>query len=458
MKQNMAILVVDDERDHADGIVESLKDTCPDTMAVYNGKDALEVLDNRSIDIVVTDLKLGGDISGLDVLRRALELNPHIHVILITAYGTIDTCKEAIKQGAYDYLIKPIDIDQLRALVTQAGKEVARYRSDRQTAHDDKIVDGFWFEGVRGENPQIRHVFDVVRRVAATDISVLIQGPSGTGKELLANAIHQNSRRRSGPFVPVNCAGLTETLLESELFGHAKGAFTGATADRKGLFENAHGGTLFLDEIGDMPLNMQAKLLRVLEDGIVTPVGSNKRITVDIRLISATNHDLGQLVDEKKFRQDLFFRIKGVNITLPGLHERPEDIPLLVDYFIDEAAAQIGSSVSGISEPAMNILVNYQWPGNIRQLRTCIRTMIVMADGDQLDVQDIPPEVRNIRQLSGSVSSTKTPLGQMPLDEIEKQAIIETLARTNNNREQAAKILGIGERTLYRKIKEYGLS
>ncbi|MBA7607538.1 Regulatory protein AtoC [subsurface metagenome] len=320
----------------------------------------------------------------------------------------------------------------------------------------------FEFEGVRGKNPAMEGIFEVLRRVAPTNISVLIEGQSGTGKELLARAIHNNSPRRDKLFRPINCAGLTETLLESELFGHVKGAFTGASSDRKGLLEIADKGTLLLDEIGDMPLTMQAKLLRFLEDGIVIPVGSNKPIVVDVRVISATNQDLTKLIEEKKFRQDLYFRIKGVSISLPALRDRAEDIPLLSEYFLKEAAAETGSAVTGITEAAQTVLSSYDWPGNIRQLRNCIRTMVVMCDRGKLDVQDIPPEIAHVRQLAAPTAGLHQQtvggdLGGVSLNELEKQAIIDTLAKTKGNRQKAAKILGIGERTLYRKIKEYNL-
>jgi DNA-binding NtrC family response regulator len=454
MVKDTVILVVDDEREHADGVAESLEKLCAKTIAVYNGKDALEILREQMVDVVVTDLKLGGDIDGLDVLEAAKKYNPDTEVILITAYATIDTCKKAIRQGAYDYLVKPLDIDQLRTLTGQAlRKKASKPHHERQPAGAEKQQ--FIFEGVRGTNPAIKGIFEVLRRVAPTNISVLIEGLSGTGKELLARAIHENSLRADKPFRPINCAGLTETLLESELFGHIKGAFTGAAADRKGLFEIADKGTLFLDEIGDMPLNMQAKLLRVIEDGIVIPVGSHKPIVVDVRIISATNHDLTELIEEKKFRQDLYFRIKGVSISLPSLRDRAEDIPAFTEYFLEEAAAETGSQVTGITEAAQTLLSNYDWPGNIRQLRNSIRTMVVMCDRNRLDVQDIPPEIARRRQLPAGDRTAD--LGGMPLDELEKQAIIDTLAKTGNNREKAAKILGIGERTLYRKIKEYNL-
>jgi two-component system response regulator HydG len=447
------VLVVDDERDHADGIVEALDRLPVKAMAVYSGRDAVEMLHNRQIDVVVTDLKLGDKTNGLDVLREAKGMGDHTEVILVTAYGTIDTCKEAIKQGAFDYIVKPVDIDQLRTLVEQAGRKAM---AQAQKYPRDGQPQTFIFQGIKGVSAATQGIFEVVRRVAPTNIAVLIEGPSGTGKELLARAIHDNSLRHNKPFRPVNCAGLSETLLESELFGHIKGAFTGANTDRKGLFEVADKGTLFLDEIGDMPLNMQAKLLRVIEDGTVIPVGSNKPIVVDVRIISATNHSLARLIEQNRFREDLYFRIQGVNITLPALRERPEDIPALVDHFLQEAAEEIGSKVTGITETAMQILVAHDWPGNIRQLKNSVRTMVVMCDRDKLDVRDIPPDILQRRQLTGASNEAANFVGVSLID-LEKKAILDTLARTAGNREQAAKILGIGERTLYRKIKEYGL-
>jgi DNA-binding NtrC family response regulator len=450
------VLVVDDEQGHADSIVESLGRLPVRALAVYEGEDALEILRQQRVDVVVTDLKLRTETNGLDILEEAKRHDPDTRVILITAYATIDTCKQAMRRGAYDYLVKPIDIDQLRTLVGQAAQEVAQARS-RQASEAPGDPSDFVFDGVIGTSPAMEHVIEVARRVAPTHISVLIEGQSGTGKELLARAIHNNSPRRHKPFQPVNCAGLTETLLESELFGHAKGAFTGAVGDRKGLFELADKGTLFLDEIGDMPLAMQAKLLRVLEDGIVVPVGSTKPVVVDVRIISATNQDFQKLLTEKRFREDLYFRIKGVNLSLPALRERAEDIPLLTQHFIQEAAAETGSPVKGITETAQALLSGYEWPGNLRQLRNTLRTMVVLCDRDLLDVQDVPPEMARRPQLGEGLSKPNTPLAGLALEDLERQAIVSTLAKTAGNREKAARILGIGERTLYRKIKEYNL-
>jgi DNA-binding NtrC family response regulator len=453
MNNDATIMIVDDEKEHADVLVEALEKQCGRAFAVYTASEALEAIRGDHIDLIITDLNLRADVNGLDVLRAAREHNRNVRVILITAYATIDTCKEAIKSGAHDYLVKPIDIDQLRAMVAKALPPRKALVSARN----------FVFDGVLSRSASMQPVFKVLRRVAPTNISVLIQGESGTGKELMARAIHNNSPRRSKPFKPLNCAGLAETLLESELFGHAKGAFTGAAADRRGLFEMADGGTLFLDEIGDMPMSMQAKLLRVLEDGIVTPVGSNKSTVVEVRTVSATNHDLSKLVEQNKFRQDLFFRIKGVSVTLPPLRSRPEDIPELFGYFLRQACEETGTDIHLITEQAMKVLVSYNWPGNVRQLRNAVRTMVVMCESDTLDVRDIPVDIHQIKRLSGAVAPAElqeTPVGAMAgksLNEVEREHIRRTLELTNNNRAEAAKILEIGERTLYRKIKEYNL-
>ncbi|HAL46049.1 MAG: hypothetical protein A2Y12_20375 [Planctomycetes bacterium GWF2_42_9] len=449
MAEKPIILIVDDESGHADVLAEALSRSGGETIATYDARNAMELISTRHIDIVITDLNLHHDkINGLDILKAAKEQNPDSDVFLITAYATIDTCKEALRNGASDYLVKPIDIDQLRAMTDKALK---KYLTAAPAA---KNKGGFIFDGVMGQSPSMQSLFSILKRVAPTNITILIEGESGTGKELLAQAIHNNSLRRNNAFKPINCAGLTESLLESELFGHAKGAFTGATEARKGLFEVADKGTLFLDEIGDMPLTMQAKLLRVLEDGIIVPVGSNKSNVVDVRVISATNHDLAGLVEKGKFRQDLYFRIKGVSITVPPLRDRTQDIPKFVDYFLQQAAEELGTPRKTITDNALNILKSFNWPGNVRQMRNCIRTMAVMTDNEKLDVKDIPAEIYQVRQLSGQVAP---PLAGVSLNDIERKAIMDTLAKVGNNREKAAKLLGIGERTLYRKLKEYNI-
>jgi DNA-binding NtrC family response regulator len=454
MDKQSIILVVDNQKSHADGVVESLDGLPVKAIAVYTARDALNILHIENVDCVLTELNLDDEIDGLKLLEEAKKINPVTEVIILTANPSIDTCKDTIRHGAFDYLVKPVETEKLRSIAIQACRKVQTARLRSQTVRTD--MQDFLFEGVKGKSRKMQGIFQILQRIAQTNLPVLIEGESGTGKELLARAIHDNSPRSGNLFRPVNCAGITETLLESELFGHVRGAFTGAAADRKGLFETADKGTLFLDEIGDMAQNSQAKLLRVLEDGIVIPVGSNKPIKVDVRVISASNQDLARLIEEKKFRQDLYFRIKGIGVVLPPLRERVDDIPAFVEFFIKEAAAETGSKVTGITDAALNILKNYDWPGNIRQLKNCIRTMVVMTNSDKLDVADIPPEVSKLRQLPSSVKPADSFSG-LTLQELEKQAIIETLAKTGNNRQLTAKILGIGERTLYRKIKEYKL-
>jgi two-component system response regulator HydG len=396
-----------------------------------------------------THLEKGND--GIAVMAEVQRRTPSVPVILISSTADIDACKEAIKQGAYDYLVKPLDMDEL---VRMAGRAIPSV----------PVVSGtedFVFSGIMSRSPSMQMVYRVLRRVSPTNMPILIEGESGTGKELTAKAIHMNSQRKDKAFYPINCAGLAESLLESELFGHVKGSFTGATADRKGLFQLADKGTLFLDEIGDMPMSMQAKLLRVLEDGLVMPVGGTSPVRVDIRFISATNHDLAKLVEEKKFRQDLYFRIKGVSVTIPPLRNRPQDVPELFGFFLKEACDELNRDIHLITEPAMRAMMSFSWPGNIRQLRNVVRAMVAMCDGDTLDLRDLPSEVSRVRQLQAPTALTgdysQDEMAGRPLEEVEREHIRRTLELTGQNRAEAAKILQIGERTLYRKIKEYGL-
>jgi DNA-binding NtrC family response regulator len=451
MGKNGFIVVVDEQREHADGLAESLGRLGEGAIPAYSGEEALALVRSQRIDLVITEVS-GAQISGIDLLEEVRRTTGHTEVIILTANPTIETCKDALRRGAFDYLSKPVDSVEFLEIAKKAlEKARSSYAGSTRPARVEKR--GFAIEGIPSASPVMQAMFQVLRRVSPTTINVLIEGESGTGKELLARAIHLNSPRRAAPFIPINCAGLSETLLESELFGHVKGAFTGAASDRKGLFEVADKGTLFLDEIGDMPMPMQAKLLRVLEDGVIVPVGSTNRVKVDVRVISATNHDLIRLIEEKKFRQDLYFRIKGVSVSVLPLRSRREDIPILATSFLEEACDQLGLSPLSISEPAMAALISYDWPGNIRQLLNAIRTMAVMCEGDSIELRDIPPELRPARRLAGAAQSA----AEMSLGDMERNAIAETLQKVEGNREKAAKILGIGERTLYRKIKEYNL-
>ena len=444
--------MVEDEPAQAEVLAEALEREGYAVTTAANGEEGLQKFQTGQPNVVVTDLKLPGPIDGLAVLKEILKSNHKCEAVMVTAHGSVETCKQALQEGAYDYIEKPIDLDLLRAVVRRAAEKMQLLQENRRLQR--QLEDKFDFSGVLGESPVILRILDKLHRAAGSSVTVLLQGESGVGKELFAEAIHYNSPRKSQPFLPVNCAGLSDNLLESELFGHVKGAFTGAMTDRKGFFTMADGGTLFLDEIGDMPLNMQAKLLRVLEDQIVIPVGSTKGTKIDVRIISATNQNLAEKVEQKKFRQDLYFRIQGLNIEIPPLRQRREDIPLLLEHFVTEFAQSEDRPVRGFTPTALRILKSYPWPGNVRQLRNCVKTMVVLADAELLGVADLPFEMH---QQAGEPDEMSN-LAGVKLNELEKTAIRRTLEMVNGNRELAAKMLGIGERTLYRKIKEYGLN
>ncbi|MFP4355360.1 MAG: sigma-54-dependent transcriptional regulator [Phycisphaerae bacterium] len=447
------VLIVEDEIAHAEAMTEGLSRQGHRCTAVHDGKSAEAALQARPVDIVVTDLMLGDNIDGLDVLELAKQHQPAAKVILVTAHSSVDTCRAALQQGAFDYIEKPLDLDELRAVVGRAAQDTAQRRTIGELR--ERLDERYGFENIIGASDAMIRILDTVRRVAKADIPVLILGESGTGKDLLANAIHQNSRRADGRFVAINCAGLTESLLEDELFGHTKGSYTGATGERPGRFEHADGGTMFLDEVGDMPLSMQAKLLRVLENGEVFRIGSNEPIRVNVRIISATNTDLQEKVEKKEFREDLFFRIKGVTLHVPALRQRRDDIPLLIEHFIKQANQTHGTRVKSVSPEVRRALMAYPWPGNVRQLRNTIENMVVLSADDRLGVSDLPPE---IHEPAGAAAEEQfSELAGISIEQAEKKLIANTLKMVGGNRERAAGILGIGERTLYRKIKEYGL-
>jgi two-component system response regulator HydG len=447
------ILIVDDEREHAQVMSEALKRLGHQTDVTYGLDEAQARLEKKHFDVIVTDLVMEGRRDGLEVLAKAKQLNPMPPVILVTAHGDVPTCRQALNEGAYDYIEKPLDLEYFRAQVNRAAEKAALQKQNQALA--EQLIDSAGFEGIIGKSGAMQDVVRTARQVAASDIPVLIMGESGTGKELIARAIHASSRRRKQRLVALNCAGLSESILEDELFGHVKGAFTGAQSEREGRFEHADDGTLFMDEIGDMPQSMQAKLLRVLENGEVVRLGSNDPVRVDVRLISATNRNLDEMVAEKRFREDLFFRIKGVTIRIPALRERREDIPLLVYYFLQQAAERYTKTIEGVTPETQQMLMSYSWPGNVRQLKNTIENMVVLSEGPTLGPQSLPREIRPAGvELSGGMNN----LVGISLEQAEKELIRNTLKMVDGNREQAAKILGIGERTLYRKIKEYGLS
>lgn len=498
------VLIVDDEAEHGEVMAEALRrpgHVC--TMATTVAK-ALDELRHGTFDVVVTDLRMpssagaagvsmqdkvadDGANAGLIVLRSVRALQPTAETIMVTAHGDVPTARAAFKEGVYDFIEKPLDLEVFRALINRAAETVllrheARGEQTGQASGLSELIQHEGFEGIIAGSEPMRRILRAVRSVAMTNLPVLVRGESGTGKELIAQAVHRLSPRGAmlangqskGRFVAINCAAETETLLEDQLFGHVRGAFTGAEKDREGVFEYASGGTLFLDEIGDMPLKMQAKLLRVLETGQVVRVGSNEPRQTDVRIVSATNKDLQAMIQRGEFREDLYFRIKGSEVLLPPLRERREDIPRIVQHALAKTIAKImpkmpdgkPPSVPIMSDAAVMRLTSYDWPGNVRQLLNVIQNVIVSAIGEgwpdegplMLDVRHIPDDIRvNHEEPANDSGAFTGSLAGTSLEQLEKRAIRETLRLAAGNREQAARMLGIGERTLYRKLKEYGL-
>jgi two-component system response regulator HydG len=455
------VLVVDNDPAHAETMADSLRSVGFACTVAMGGREAVSLLESSTFEIVITDLQMP-DLGGLEVLAKSRELQPDAEVILVTGHGTVESAVEAMRKGAFNYLLKPLDLKQLRAVVENAARSQYLRRANAELHR--RLDERFGFEGVVGNSQQMHDVISRLQRIAPTDATVLIQGDTGTGKELVAKAIHQNSPRKKRPFVALNCAALSEHILESELFGHIRGAFTDASADRQGKFEYADGGTLFLDEVGDMPIPTQIKLLRVLESGEITRVGSNEPVKVNVRILSATNRDLEKAIVLGSFREDLYHRLKVVTIVLPRLADRRDDIPLLVDYFVKEHSKRHQKTVRGISTAARRRLLAFDWPGNVRQLRNVIESMVVVDIDEVLDLDDLPAELAPpagetdaVDGVVGGGDGLHQLVGKS-MNDIEKMFIGETLKVTGGNREEAATMLGIGERTLYRKIKEYGLS
>jgi two-component system response regulator HydG len=447
------VLIVDDDEGHAQALADGLELDGYTCQLAHDGQGAIELMGQTSFDAILTDLVMKGQ-GGLEVLAAAARLQPEAAVLLVTGHGSVETAVDAMRQGAADYIEKPVRLAELRTRLERA-LETRRLRRDNRELRA-QLDERYGLEGIVGNAPAMRRVFDVLRQVAPTTATVLVLGESGTGKELVARAIHANSPRKDRRFVAMNCAALSEGLIESELFGHVKGAFTGAVSANEGRMVYADGGTLFLDEVGDMPLDTQAKLLRALELREVQPVGGHQVRKVDIRLVAATNQDLEQRVREGRFREDLLYRLKVVTITLPPLRERPSDIPLLVDHFLGELARQHGRDVRGLSPEARAALVGYAWPGNVRELRNVVENMVLLARSDVIDLDDVPEPVRSAPRRSEAPSAPAGLAGRS-LESVERDLIAANLELTGGNRQRTAAILGIGERTLYRKIREYGL-
>lgn len=443
MKQS--ILIVDDEKDTRELMARALGldyqvTTAPDAEQAMKALEA-----DPSIVLMLSDVRMPG-VDGLQLLKAAKAKHPKLLCILLTAFGTVDQAVAAMKDGAEDFIMKPVDLDQLDLRVAKALKTGALESqvADLRSQLDEK----YGLENMVGSSPAMKRVFDLVRRAAPSAATVLLQGPNGTGKDLVAHALHNLSPRAHGPFVAVNCGAIPENLIESELFGHEKGAFSGAIAQHLGSFETANHGTIFLDEIGELPLPMQVKLLRVLENRSFTRVGGTRTIDVDIRIVAATNRDLKALVAQGAFREDLFYRLNVVDITLPALKDRTGDIPLLVSRFIKDLAAKNGLPEPHITPAAMRLLEQYAWPGNVRELRNTIERMVVLSTNGTLDENDVPDALRTA-PAAAPLSATVT------LGENEKAQILAVLKECGGNRSEAARKLGISRRTIYRKLDEY---
>ncbi len=451
------LLVVEDEKNTRDGLRRYF-DGKYDIYLAPDTDSALNLLESQAVDLLLTDLRLTGGTEGLDLIKRAQAL-PHAPVcILMTAYGSEKIAVEAMKRGAYDYITKPLDLEKLEVVLGRALRSRKVESENRQLRQE--LDKKFGLEKLIGNSPAMVEIYDRVRQVAPTQAAVLIEGESGTGKELIAQSLHRLSTRRDGRFVPVHCAALSPQLLESELFGHEKGSFTGATERRVGRFEEANHGTLFLDEIGEIDPAIQVKLLRALGERTVQRVGSNHSITVDVRVVAATNKDLEALVREGKFRDDLFYRLDVVRIHLPPLRERREDIPLLTNAFLTEFARQNARKIVGLTPDAQEAMARYDWPGNVRELRAAIEHGVALCRGERIGVRDLPP------RLTGQPLSPARPGGVGPgggraslnLEEMERTFIQAALQQTEGNVTEAAKLLGISRRTLHRKLKTYRLS
>ena len=446
------ILVVDDERSMCEMLEFGLRKRGFQIIWRTDPEAALSLLESEDLDAIVTDLNMPA-VRGTELCSRVLANRPDVPVVVITAFGSLETAVAAIRAGAYDFVTKPFEVEAL-ALVLQRAvqhralrEEVKRLR--QAVAHEQRSED------ILGQSPAMNQVYDLIGRVADSDVSVLITGESGTGKELVARSIHRRGARPGGPFVALNCSAVPESLIESELFGHVKGAFTDAHGARKGLFQQASGGTLFLDEIGDLPLGLQPKLLRALQERCVRPVGSDTEIPIDVRLLAATNRDLETAIEEHRFREDLYFRINVVQINLPPLRARGGDVLLLAQNFLERCAARSGKRVLGLSPKAAERLLAYSWPGNVRELQNCIERAIALTSYDQLGVDDLPEKIRSFKTSELLIASLD-PSELVSLDEIERRYILRVIEVLGGNKALAAQVLGVDRRTLYRKLERYG--
>ncbi|MET0286000.1 MAG: sigma-54 dependent transcriptional regulator [Polyangiales bacterium] len=446
-------LVVEDDAALRRSLQVGLEDLEFEVDAVASGADALSTLERADVDVVLTDLNMPG-MNGIALCERVVEARADIPVVVITAFGSLETAVAAIRAGAYDFVTKPIELDSLALVLTRAvqhrklSEEVKRLRSlaDAGSAHE-----------LIGDSPPVAEVRERLARMAGTDSTVLITGESGTGKEVAARALHRLSKRASGPFIAVNCAAVPETLIESELFGHEKGAFTDARGARMGLLAQAEGGTLFLDELGELPLAAQAKLLRALQERVVRPLGGTREMPFDARILAATNRDLERAVEEGQFREDLFFRIHVLPLELPPLRTRGADVLLLAQHFLREFARRSDKAVTGIGQATAERLLDYPWPGNVRELMNCVEHAVALARFEQITPEDLPTRVRSYKR-SHVLVAGENPDELVKLEEVERRYILRVLEAAGGNKRMAARILGLDRKTLYRKLERYGVS
>ena len=448
------VLVVDDDDAHRGMLRMMLKSWGYTVEEAADGDEAVEKVHAKAFDAVLTDVRMG-KVNGIEAMKQILSYNPSLPVILMTAYSSVETAVDALRIGAYDYLIKPLDFDALKETLNKAiehsrlGVENRELR--RQFSEENASTE------ILGRSPAITSMLSMIRTVAPTEATVLITGESGTGKELVARALHAQSLRKDEPLVTVNCAALAETLLESELFGHEKGAFTGADKRREGRFKQADRGTLFLDEIGEMPIGVQAKLLCALQQGEIQRVGSDKSEHVDVRVIAATNRDLRKEVEERRFREDLYFRLNVISLEVPPLRQRKEDIPLLAAHFLSHYAERNHKNVKGFSAQCMDMLLHYDWPGNVRELQNAVERAVILCTGEYVTGPELPVNIAKLAaEAMPKSSEVSSSLAGLPLEEVERRAIEETLRETGDNKSAAARKLGITRATLHKKLRKYG--
>ncbi len=448
------ILIIDDDRSMCEILDSALRRRDFEVAWRTAPDEGLRLLGDQDFDVVVTDLNMQG-MSGVDLCRQIAENREDIPVVVMTAFGSMETAVAAIRAGAYDFVTKPFEMDDIALTLERA----LRHRALREEVKRLRraVDDSGKFDDIIGQSSAMEKAYDLLDRVADSDTTVLITGESGTGKELVARALHKRSPRNRGPFVAINCAAMPETLLESELFGHTRGAFTDARQARPGLFVKAQGGTLFLDEIGEMPMGMQAKLLRALQERTVRPVGGDVEVPFDARIVAATNRDLETEVEEKRFREDLFYRINVVRINVPPLRSRGSDVLLLAQHFIERYSAAGRSKVKGMSSGAADKLLSYPWPGNVRELQNCVERAVALARYDQIGVDDLPEKIRDFKS-SRVIVETEDPSELLPMDEVERRYILRVLEAVGGNKTMAAQVLGFDRRTLYRKLERCGVA